>query len=364
MTDTPALPPPATPPTTPVPDPSPDVTTAPAAARRGSAWPVVGVIAFILLAGAIFYVWENPQTPDAHTADLGPLEARIGALEQRPAAAPGAGPDVKQIEARLSALEQKAPAAPPDLSRIEARLNALEQKAPTQESASKADLVALATRVDALSGRVDQMATQMQGQTTASAGRLDKIDKQLGTLPDLAAKVQDLEQKIGTLNTAAGQLPALAARATRVARLQAAQTALESGQPIGKLDGAPPELARYADTAPPTEASLRLAFPAAARAAEEAGIPPPEDAGFFDRSWLRAQSIFTVRRGDHVLVGNAAAAPLATARQRLDAGDLAGAVQALGPLSGPAATAMAGWLDQARGLLAARAALAAMAAHA
>jgi hypothetical protein len=54
---------------------------------------------------------------------------------------------------------------------------------------------------------------------------------------------------------------------------------------------------------------------------------------------------------------------LAHARTVLDAGDLAGAVASVGSLSGPAAQALAAWLDQARGLLAARAALADLAAQ-
>jgi hypothetical protein len=51
-------------------------------------------------------------------------------------------------------------------------------------------------------------------------------------------------------------------------------------------------------------------------------------------------------------------------QQALDAGDLRGAVAAVEKLQGPAAQAMSGWLEQAKALLAARAALAEMAAHA
>ena len=72
----------------------------------------------------------------------------------------------------------------------------------------------------------------------------------------------------------------------------------------------------------------------------------------------------TVRQGDRVILGDPAAAPLATAAARLHAGDLAGAVAALGALEGPAAAAMAPWRDQAQAVLAARAALDAAAANA
>jgi hypothetical protein len=76
--------------------------------------------------------------------------------------------------------------------------------------------------------------------------------------------------------------------------------------------------------------------------------------------WRRAQSLVTVRQGDKVLVGAPAAVTLNAARARLDAGDLAGAVAALGGLDGPAAKAMAGWRSDAQALVDARAALAAL----
>ena len=78
----------------------------------------------------------------------------------------------------------------------------------------------------------------------------------------------------------------------------------------------------------------------------------------------RAESLVTVRRGDNVLVGDPASGVIARARTALDAGDLAGAVTVLSTLSGPPAQAMAPWLGQAKALLEARAALAALAARA
>ena len=75
------------------------------------------------------------------------------------------------------------------------------------------------------------------------------------------------------------------------------------------------------------------------------------------RLWTQAQELVTVRQGDHVLVGDPAAGLLERARSALDAGDLDAAVADIGNLQGAAAQAMAGWLAQARALLAARAAL-------
>ena len=55
-----------------------------------------------------------------------------------------------------------------------------------------------------------------------------------------------------------------------------------------------------------------------------------------------------MRQGDRVLLGDPIAGVLAGAREKLDAGDLAGAVKALDGLAGPAGAAMKPWVDQAR----------------
>lgn len=130
---------------------------------------------------------------------------------------------------------------------------------------------------------------------------------------------------------------------------------------MGDIPGAPPALTRYAAAKPPTEAELRLAFPAVERAALAASRPDIQGKPFLDRAWARAQTLVTVRQGDDVVVGDAASGILARAHTALEAGDLAGAVAILSDLKGVAAQPVASWLDDAKGLLAARAALADMA---
>ena len=70
----------------------------------------------------------------------------------------------------------------------------------------------------------------------------------------------------------------------------------------------------------------------------------------------------TVREGTRVVLGDPVAGVLAQAQHSLDAGDLAGSVQALDGLAGPAAAAIKPWRDQAQSLLDARAALAKLSA--
>jgi hypothetical protein len=278
-------------------EPVPD----PGGRRRWSLPVLVGVVAWLILAGAVGVLWmQVSERPAAAPVDpaLASIAARLTKLEQAPPAPAGpaaeAGPD---LTPRVEALERRAA---PDLSGIMARLSALEQRPP--------------------------------GDTAA-----------------LAARIGLLEQSV--------------AHADRAARALSASMALNAGRPLGDMTKAPAALARFAHTAPPTEAGLRLAFPAAAEAALSASRPADQDRPMMDRLLARAENLVTVRQGDRVLVGDSAAGVLIRARTSLDAGDLDGTIAALGRLQGGAAAAMAGWVSDATALRDARAALAEMAAQ-
>ncbi len=238
---------------------------------------------------------------------------------------------------RLSALESR-------LDTVQQRLAQLEQRplpAPAAAGAPAPDLKPLEARLDQVSAKV----AALQG---ADAGAAQA----------LTAKLQAFEQRLAE---AEQRQQAVNAGAARTARLQAATVALEAGRPLGDIPGAPPAVARFGTASPPTLASLRLAFPDAAAAAEQASRPSTTGLSLADRLWQRAQSLVTVQQGNKVLIGPPSVRVLAQARALLDAGDLAGAVAALGPLDPPAAAAMAEWRAQAQSLLDARAALASMA---
>ncbi len=172
-----------------------------------------------------------------------------------------------------------------------------------------------------------------------------------GTLTQLAANNVDLTKltsKIETLN-----------------RLETARMALESGQPLGSIPNAPPALAKYATTPPPTEAQLVLTYPAAAKAADDASVARADKgSGVLTGALARVESLVTISKGDQVLVGAPAAAITAKAQSQLDAGDLAGAVATLtSGLSAQTQAAMGDWLPQAKSLLAARNAIIALGAQ-
>jgi hypothetical protein len=316
------------------------------------------------------------------------LQAEIGKLEdaaaQKPADAAQAqpAPDLGPVMAQLQAADAAVAEEKSALQAVDARLGKLEQsasqgQADTQGQAQdKAAFAALDDRI----GKLEQGLAQSQGLADAQAqdkaafdamnARLAKLEQDAGQAQATeAAQAKDqsafaaLDQRVGKLEQSAGLEKSTAQDASLAIRLEAAQAALAAGQPLGDIPDAPPALARFAHAAPPTEAGLRGSFPAAAAAARAASVPDSGGQSFFQRALARMQESVTVRRGSHVIVGDPASGVLAKAQLDLDNGDLRGAVTALQGLNGPAAAAMAPWVAQVEQLLAARVALAAMAAH-
>jgi hypothetical protein len=297
---------------------------------------------FLVLIAAMSYAWRHPDTDatDALARQLGSLEGRVARLEQRPQPQM---PDLAPLAARVTALEQRppqsaAPAASPDLAPLEQRIAALEQR-------QTPDVAPLEQRITAVERRQPPDLTPLE----ARIGNLENASR--ATQSDLTRRLDANEGRIAALDKATRRAPLV----------QAAAMALAAGQKLGDLPGAPAALARFAHEDPPTEAGLRLAFPAAARQALSAAHPSVDDKPLLTRLWAQAQDLVTIRQGDHVLVGDPVAGVLERARADLDAGGLAAAVSEVATLQGAAAQAMASWLTQARSLLEARAALAAWA---
>jgi hypothetical protein len=331
-TAAPPPPPPAAAAPKPAPTPTPASSAKPAAAPApGAGTPLlVSVAGFVVLAAGILFL--SQKTPEAQDpARVAALEAQLAATQQR----------LAQLEGR----------APTDLGPVAGRIAAIETSVKALAERPGFDPAALDRRIATLEQRpapdvAGQLAAAGRALNAEFATRLETLDKKFAG---------DLSQAITAATAAAN------ARANVANRLRVASQSLESGLPLGDIAGAPPALARFAKTAPPTEPALRLAFPAAAAKAEAASQPSAEGRDFADRMWAKAQTLVTVRKGDQVLVGAPAAVTTAGARVKLDAGDLAGAVAALTPLDSAATAAMAPWINDARALLAARAALAELA---
>ncbi len=292
----------------PAPVPPPRRDAAAPSLSRGGAGAVLTALAVALLVTGLAVVWQQQRETEAAmvpAADVAALREQLRTLQQR-----------------LAQLEQRPAASVPavDLRPLEGRVAALEQRpAPAAQPVPDPGL----------------------------ADRMAALDRRLAQAEQAATQAQQ----------------ASAARLARIARLQSAMAALEAGRALGEIPGAPPALARFAATPPPSEAGLRLAFPGAAQRARDASRTGGDEAGVGERVWQRVRALVTVKEGETVLLGSPAATTLGLASEKLAAGDLAGSVAALDGLDPGAAAEMAAWRGQAEALLAARVALSKMAAE-
>ena len=322
--------------------------------------------------------------------DLAPLERRLAALESRPT------PDLSALEQRIAAIP-----AMPDIGPLEGRVEGLAGRVAAAESrasealsrpipdpagfAPRAAVEGLTNRADRLSERLDAVAARQQA---ADAEAMRRTQELAGTVNDRLAAAERAEAeriatasaaletrlrgtesglttRIAALEQAQARVAAVEARATRLAAFDALRLRLDGGQPLGPalaaLPAAPEALTRFATVAPPTESGLRLSFEAAARAARAAS-EPGQGQGLLDAATSRLSGLVTVRRGEQVVWGDAAAAEIERARRALEAGDIEASIARLDRLPPSAKAAMADWIAQARALEAARAALATLAA--
>ncbi|APH58267.1 Hypothetical protein GbCGDNIH6_2422 [Granulibacter bethesdensis] len=321
----------------------------------------------LVLGGVSLYLGVQSQPTDPV------LLARLEALEENVTSRHDTErPAIKKMEEQIEDLDTTLHRQMQSLAGFvrahTARLDTLEHRPAARDEAT-------ITAVEALTKRVDDITAEQKRFRDLSDSERDRMQAALHILESRLAKldaeqqgaVQALQQARERLNAIAGEagkVTALADRAGRLARLQAASSALGRGEKLGDIPNAPPALTRFAQEAPPTLAALTLSFETVAQHAVEASRPDVSHASFWETVKQKAETLVTIRRGDQVLVGDPAAGVIARARKALDAGDLAGAVRTLDALTGPAAQAVSGWKAQAQALLDAQAALSDMAAHA
>ena len=298
------------------------------------------------------------QHVDQLSAKIDGLSARQDAAAQAPAPAPAAPasapqPDHTAIDAATSAQAQVA---------------ALQGKVDQLEQAQKAALTQADEQQTAAISQAEEQQkasfAQQQEQQKAAIAQADEQQKAAlaQTAEQQKAVIDALTARLAKLEQGTGRIASEADLAARAARADALQAALAAGKPLGDIPDAPPALAQFEKTAPPTEDGLRAAFPHVAADARAASRPADAQHSFWSRALARMQQTVVVRQGDQVIIGDPAAGVLARATDDVNRGDLRAAVQALGALQGPAAAAVAGWVGQVRNLLDARAALSAMAA--
>jgi len=379
-----------------------------AKARRGGTPFAITLLFTAALAGGLYYVWKHPQgsddealksaiaaqqdqlksdlqaqiqaVKDSAAQAVGPLHDQIAALADRveklekapppaPQAAPPPPPAPEAPSGDVTALGQRVDQLSAKLDSLAARPDAAatpQPAAPAAPDPAAAEAAAAAqSQLAALSGKLDQLEQAQKAGLAQSADEVKAADQAKAALEQTAAQqkaaLDALTERLAKLEQGTGKIESEADMAARAARVDAWQAALAAGKPLGPIEDAPPSLARFAKTAPPTDAALRHAFPAVAEQARALSQPQVAQESFWTRVLARMQQTIVVRRGDDVIVGDPAAGVLARATDAVDRDDLAGAVQALAALHGPAAQAVSGWVAQVRSLLEARAALASMA---
>ncbi|ONG44712.1 hypothetical protein BKE38_27500, partial [Pseudoroseomonas deserti] len=347
------------------------------------ALPVACLAGVLALAALGVVLSRGPAAPGVPPGRVEALEQRLAQLQplaDRQAASEAALAEMRQgLQAQQAALQAQQSAAQAQQAEAGQALQALR----TQIEGQRSDREALARAADARIAEAESALSQrITGAEAQLAQRVAAAEAALN--PRFAAVEGAMQQRIAAAEDAARQRMAerdrqLDARFTvveqRESRLTAAErrlsqlvattataTALEAGKPLGQaLSGLPGEapaaLSRYAAAVPPTEASLRLSFEEAARAARAKAEPATEGQGLLEAAATRLGNLVTVRRGETVVWGDGISGELETARRALDAGDLVAAVQRVEGLPEPVRAAMAPWLDQAKGLIAARGAL-------
>jgi uroporphyrinogen-III synthase len=312
---------------------------------RGFAWAIAAIVVLLLAAGGTAPYWAPPLLPllpwggatgGNQPAQVASLQARLDAAEVR----------LSQLEARAKApapQPARAP-APQDMAALNAlaeRVTALEQRpTPAGPAVSSDDIAALKDATQKVSDRVDAAETQL-------------------------AKLQSMQSSANI-----GDVRLLAALANLRAAVTASapyRDALDAAMVLGddnlKRDLEP--LAADAGSGLPSMALLDETFrtetaPAILRAAEPQPPAVAENGGLGERVLAKLKSLVRIRRvGEAPPAEDHAKASVAAAREALGKGDLAGAVDALQALAGPASDAAKPFLDMAERRLAAEKALAA-----
>ena len=213
--------------------------------RRPDLLPWFYVLGFLILAGAVAYLYQNPSVPsgiqqeavrvDTLQQQVQRLNDRLGQVEARPAAVPV---DLAPLNREVAALQARPVPAASNLGPLEARIAAVEAR-PVPPSPN---LAPLESRIAVLEGRPAPPQVNLapiEGRITALEGRpppppvdLTPLDKRIAAvearpipppvdLAPLNGRVDTLTGKVDTLggqaNTLAGKLDALGGQANTLA---------------------------------------------------------------------------------------------------------------------------------------------------
>jgi hypothetical protein len=340
----------------PAPPASPPPPRPPGAPRQTAVW--LAVLLVVLIAGvALSPFWAPAVMPLLPWAgkpvpageDVAALAARVTALEQRPASPAVAVAAVKSAQAVLAQRVEG----------LEAAVDALRQ---SQQAAA-----ALKTALAQLAQRLDAADAQSTSRAATEAADIRKMQQEQsrrgGAATDLADRLTQLERQVRAQGGAdrSGTVLLLALLQMREAVEEARPFPDEYSVFEGlarddpKLAAAVEPLAGAARDGVASRSVLRRRL-ADLSGQIAAARQPAAQSTWWAQALDRMRGLVTIRRIDDAAKTGPEAA-IDAAQSALARGDLAAAVSALDPLTGPNAEAARPWLRMARERLAAEAAL-------
>ena len=286
--------------------------------------------------------------PEAPQEDVAALNARLAAVEKRPA--PQA-PDLTAINSAVGALGRR-------VDQLESARNA-DRQSDAAGAVTKADLQQLEQRLSAFE---EQSALRAKSET-AEFAKLRQELAQFGSVSaDLGDRLSAVERKVGASGVARTNDALLAALFRMREAVEAARPFADEYDAFTALAHDQPDLIAAAK---PLAGSAQAGVPSRGLLSDELGTlsgriapgvasPMGSDLGTQALGWLR--SLITVRRIDAAVQTEQQPA-MRVAETALARDDLSGAVSALQTLAGSNSGAIQSWLQSARQRLAAEAAL-------
>ncbi|MDX2236244.1 MAG: mitofilin family membrane protein [Hyphomonadaceae bacterium] len=263
---------------------------------------------------------------------------------------------------RIPAVDQRLDEIAPDATAAAAGGQASGQQLVQAQAAIDARVRAIESLISGASAETASAeggdAASLAARVFAAQAQIRALEQRLATLPTgpevvaLTAEVQRMQQELPAI-AASSRSAGEAARAA-FAVSAAAEASRSSGpfeQSYASLRALLPDdpnvqaLAPLARTGAPTRVELRDSFTRIENDIIRAARQAQAGAGFWGRIQAAMAQWVTVRRSGE---GDTVAGVVERAGQRLAADDLAGAVQELNRLSGPAASVAQPWLNQAR----------------
>lgn len=352
--------------------PEPRPPSSPAVASRAS-WLLPAGAALLALAALALGLHATNEASrraareDALAARLARAEAELAAPRALPREVPALADRAARIEASIARLSEAATAQAARLAALERELRqeieaarAAAQASPdaAREHGAEATALAavaaenqrLAAELAALREELARLSGAREAEARAAEARLAD-ERRIAARQDDAERAASLAAAIAALRTAIERGPDAGAEF-------AALRALAVGQP--RVAAALGAVETIAATTPPSVAELRVRLAPLAGEALRAARATTPSAGWWDAALARLSSLAAVRRVGEV-EGEDAEALLARAERRLQAGELAAAIDLVARIPGPAAPVLAPWLAQARARAALDEALAALA---